>query len=369
MASTALQVQELCDQVVDFLHGSQTDIRSCALVSPAFTAAAQRHLFSDINLVRHFRVYHRLFTVLSAAPHLLAFVRRVQTYPDPDLLARLGEFDFPNLTEFFLMGAGEVCPTRSELSLAANLVGLPSIRSVTLKDMVFHTISDLNLLFETHTTQLDTLILDGSDVLDAETAPSPPLRRVKLNTLRIHDKWPTWPQLLRPDCPFDISALCELEYNSQDLFCAPATLLTSARLSLTTLSTIPRAYNTSPTSPVSIGVADLPALTHLTMTRLHGANWTLLAPLLQSNSIVLLTLVYSPGSFGTDAGLNELSNLRANISVQAFPKLQTVELNVPAGFLGEVRSSSQLQTEVRAALTGWDMGEKLQVVVRLYSRD
>ncbi|KAJ7164245.1 hypothetical protein C8R46DRAFT_1099075, partial [Mycena filopes] len=261
------------------------------------------------------------------------------------------------------MGAGELSPTRSELSLAANLIGLPSIRSVTLKDVVFQTIADLNLLFETHTSQLDTLILDGSDVLDAQTVPGPPLRRVKLNRLCIHDKWPTWPQLLRPHCPFDINALCELEYNSRDLFCAPASLLTSARLSLTTLSTSPRAYNTSATSPAYIAVGDLPALTHLTMTRLHGANWTLLAPLLQSNSIALLSLVYSSGSFGVNAGLIELSTLRTNISVQAFPKLQTVELNVPAGFLGQVRSPRELKTEVRAALTGWDMGEKLRVVV------
>ncbi|KAJ7165407.1 hypothetical protein C8R46DRAFT_1220541 [Mycena filopes] len=365
MASVALHVQELCDQVVDFLHGSQADIQSCALVSPVFTAAAQRYLFRDINLVRHARGCDRLFTILSAAPHLLAFVRRVHTHPEPDVLTRLGESDFPNLTEFLLVGAGKLSPTRSEVSLAANLVGLPSIRSVTLKAVVFQTISDLNLLFDTNTSQLDALILDRSDVLDAETVPSPPLRRVKINKLRIHEEWPTWPWFFHPRCPFDISGLCELEYDTRDLFFAPATLLTSARLSLTTLSISPRAYKTSGTSPLCMAVADLPALTHLRVIRLHGLALTRLAPLLQSDSITLLTLVYSRDNFGPAyARLVELSNLRANISARAFPRLQTVEVNVPAGYLGQVRSPHELQTEVRAALTGWDMEEKLRVVVR-----
>ncbi|KAJ7134165.1 hypothetical protein C8R46DRAFT_1201673 [Mycena filopes] len=334
----------------------QADIRSCALVSPAFTAAAQRHLFCDINLVRH---SDRLFAILAAAPHLLPFVRRVLTYLEPNVLARLVEFSFPNLSKLYLMGADKVSPTRSELSLAANLVGLPSIRAVTLTSIVFQTISDLNLLFETHTSQLDTLILDHSDVLDAGTVPSPPMRRVKLKKLTLCLHSIAWPRLLHPDCPFDISALRELEYDSMELFATPATLLTSTRSSLTALSISPIAFASYGASTVCITVTDLPALTHLTVMHFHGAKWPGLAPQLQSNSVTLLTLMYTE-SFD----LRDANNLRANISVQIFPKLQTVEINVSARFRGQVRSLRELQTEVRAALTGWDLEEKVRVVLR-----
>ncbi|KAJ6574309.1 hypothetical protein B0H19DRAFT_1124166 [Mycena capillaripes] len=49
-APPALEIQEICDYICDFLHESPADLRACSLVSPLFTSSAQHHLFHVIGV-------------------------------------------------------------------------------------------------------------------------------------------------------------------------------------------------------------------------------------------------------------------------------------------------------------------------------
>ncbi|KAJ7027787.1 hypothetical protein C8F04DRAFT_1266572 [Mycena alexandri] len=236
MANTAfIHVQELCQLIVDLLQDSKADLESCALISPAFTAAAQRHLFRDVNLTANGDgLPDRFCAILAIAPHILQLVRRVQTGLEAQVLTQLSKLHFPNLRE--LCFTGNTSP--SGLQLAADLVGLPSICSVTL-DHCFLSIADVTRLFESCTSRLDSLTLDSSTIReDAEGAGpnGPRTRRIKLNRLGIQDIWISWEWLLHPMCSFDIAAIHDLDYNSLALFSPPATILNSSRWTLKKLS-------------------------------------------------------------------------------------------------------------------------------------
>ncbi|KAJ7726767.1 hypothetical protein B0H16DRAFT_1894675 [Mycena metata] len=361
MAQTvSIHIQELCELIVDVLRDSKPDLESCALTSPAFTAAAQRHLFRDINITNG-ALPDRFFAILDAAPHILPLVRRIQTTLREHTLAQLCKLHFPNLRELCFTGE----TSSSGLQLAANLIGLPSIRSVALDDC-FWSIADGIRLFESRTTPLDSLILDtagfGGDAEDP--GPNSPLtRRIKLNRLDIRDRWDTWEWLLHPMSPFDLTAIHDLDYKSSNLFSPPATLLNSSRQALNKLSITHRACNG--VLQLCITVADLPALTHLVVTVRRHLKWEVMVPLLRSNSVVLLTFVmnlriHSTVSSGHSTA--RLAVLRSNLSARAFPKLRTFELKVPAHFFGPGIGWHEVQERVRAALVEWDMYDKLQVV-------
>ncbi|KAJ7726763.1 hypothetical protein B0H16DRAFT_1894673 [Mycena metata] len=362
--SVSVHIQELCELIVGFLQDSRADLESCALVSPAFTLPAQRHLFRDIDITLVGELPDRFFTILAAAPHILPLVRRIRTYFREDVLTQLCDLHFPNLRELSFTGNTSSVSfifTRNTssagLKSAATLVGLPSIRSVTLDDYYFIS-ADVNELFERCTSPLDSLILDTGTIAD-NAEPTAPSRRIKLNRLVIRDRWDTWMWLLHPMSPFDLTAIHELDYNSSNLFSPPATLLNSSRRTLNKLRITEEAYDG--VLPLCIAVADLPALTHLVVTVPAHLKWEVMTcPLLRSDSVVLITFAMHR-NIHSDHSTARLGVLRSNMSAQAFPKLQTVELAVPAHFFGAGIGWQEVQERVRAAMVGWDMYDKLNV--------
>ncbi|KAJ6556043.1 hypothetical protein B0H19DRAFT_1151833 [Mycena capillaripes] len=78
----ALEVQEICDHICDFVDDSRDQLGACSLISPFFTSAAQRHIFRQISITRPStggsdvaRLSRRLRAVLRESPHLLRFIR------------------------------------------------------------------------------------------------------------------------------------------------------------------------------------------------------------------------------------------------------------------------------------------------------
>jgi hypothetical protein len=105
MTPLALQVQEICDYVCDFLHDSRTDLYACSLISHIFISSAQHHIFCEIDLTgpegetlgRARLGSRRLCTVLMESPHLIRFIRRLRIAFERDVLTHLARVQFTHV--------------------------------------------------------------------------------------------------------------------------------------------------------------------------------------------------------------------------------------------------------------------------------
>ncbi|KAJ7676972.1 hypothetical protein DFH06DRAFT_1291809 [Mycena polygramma] len=224
MTPPALQVQEICDHIVDFLREDHPELASCALVSPVFTTSAQRHIFHEISLIvssdvgaskvaRTSRVLH---AVLLESLHLLRFIRRPNVAFDPDVLAFLTGVQFTHLETVFLCGSVSILPrdgTCTTSSLAALLLAAPSVRMVKLTSIVFEDIAGFGALFHQCTTSLDSISMNYVKIPPSPeviAAVIPARELVKITTsqiLNVRDA--AWPA--HPLCPLDFTALEELD--------------------------------------------------------------------------------------------------------------------------------------------------------------
>ncbi|KAJ7694348.1 hypothetical protein B0H17DRAFT_1199219 [Mycena rosella] len=197
-AAVVLQIQELCDYIAHFLDGSCTDLKSCALVSPRLSSAAQRWLFRDVTLLRgcasidspyphHQRnsdgeaaACRRFCSVLAASPHLLPFVRRLRvTFSHEAAVKQLSVVKFPNLAEVvFDRGLG-ACATQASLTAMADIIRLPSIRRVGLLQPTFQKLRDFSRLFAACTPHFESLYIHSLEVhshpRDAVLIPARPV--------------------------------------------------------------------------------------------------------------------------------------------------------------------------------------------------
>ncbi|KAJ7815250.1 hypothetical protein B0H14DRAFT_2848448 [Mycena olivaceomarginata] len=222
-AHTVLRIQEICDYITDFLHSSSTDLNSCALISRLFTAPAQYHLFSDIDATWYrfgdpsvaASASQRLCTVL-LSPHLVCLVRRLRLSLCPEIIVPLAQVRFTRLETLRLEGGPTMARVSDKtLSLAAGIVGLPSIRCVQFVSVVLNDIESLGALFRQRST-LDRLAMDNTIITSASPVQPRPFdagqHRVVLNSVEItdamgtaHDSW-----VVHALCPFDFSAVTNM---------------------------------------------------------------------------------------------------------------------------------------------------------------
>ncbi|KAJ7110619.1 hypothetical protein C8R44DRAFT_261761 [Mycena epipterygia] len=243
MADTVLQTQELCDYITDFLHSS-ADLKSCALVSPQFTASAQRHLFHDIilnpgcsridgyGIRRSFDeagACRRLCLVLKGSPHLTRLVRRLRASLEDEVIKQLATVKFSNLEELFLNRRRGGVSKSSVLLSAAEIIGLPSIRHVGLLFLIFRDMHDLARLFEKCTDQLQALYLDNTSVLPYFDTPDPLAFAQRAKIKRLHfagDRTRKyWAWLLHPLCSFDLTELHDVDGGGMNVFSPASALL------------------------------------------------------------------------------------------------------------------------------------------------
>ncbi|KAJ6537699.1 hypothetical protein B0H19DRAFT_1180685, partial [Mycena capillaripes] len=275
-ARSVLQVQELCDYIVDFLHNHPGTLKSCALVSPRLASSAQHHLFYEIRFGNGVKwsdagACQRFCAVLRTSPHLAPLVHRIRACFTPDVLGQLCEIDFPNLHELALFRPLKDNLVASAVTQAARLIGRPSIRHLKLQDLIFTHVEDVAYLFQHCTHAVDSLALSHIRVNELSTplANNSHHSKLRIKALRIDaimsggsNLW-----LLDPLQPFDLSALEDLDFGG--VF-SPSwlSLIASSRLSIRNLriyaqdAVNPR-YTKNPIPPTLM--ARLTALTHLTI--------------------------------------------------------------------------------------------------------
>ncbi|KAJ7465996.1 hypothetical protein FB451DRAFT_1261553 [Mycena latifolia] len=242
----ALQVQDICNYIADFLHGSPSDLRSCALISQAFTSSAQYHLFRAINLgVSHgmgtitdadqvLPTARRLCAILSTRPHLIPLIRRLSISFDVEILAQFANVHFTHVETLLFCGTRATCHSGRIVSLAAGLTSLPSVRRLKLWNITFQDMPTLRTLFHLRASPLDLLSLDNIEIslppgptatelpqtslapltpIDAVggdmSAPRFMVKGIELGASSPLRQDPTW--LLHPLCPFDFAALTSLD--------------------------------------------------------------------------------------------------------------------------------------------------------------
>ncbi|KAJ7676977.1 hypothetical protein DFH06DRAFT_1122261 [Mycena polygramma] len=221
MTPPALQVQEICDHIVDFLRESHRYLKVCALISPVFTSSAQRQIFREINLVvssyippskrEIVRRGSRLHALLVESPHLLQFIRCLSVVFDPDVLRCLAGVQFANLEAVVLSGPLASFPRRGISSLAAPLLAMPSVRRVKLTSILFDDITIMCTLLHQRTTPLDSLSMEYVDVHTspkARTVSMPEQKLVTIKAFQINLRDHAW--LTHPRCPLDVRSLGEL---------------------------------------------------------------------------------------------------------------------------------------------------------------
>jgi hypothetical protein len=189
-----------------------------------FTAPAQYHLFSDIDATWYrFRdpsvvasTSQRLCTVLLLSPHLVCLVRRLRLSLCPEIIVPFAKVRFTRLETLRLDGGPTMARISDKtLSLAAGIVGLPSIRCVQFVSVVLNDIESLGALFRQRST-LDLLAMDNTVITSASLVQPGPVdagqHRVVLKSVEITDAMGTaydsW--VVHALCPFDFSAVTNI---------------------------------------------------------------------------------------------------------------------------------------------------------------
>ncbi|KAJ7084920.1 hypothetical protein C8R44DRAFT_894030 [Mycena epipterygia] len=176
MTPPALEVQEICDYICDFLHESPTALRASSLVSPVFTSSAQHHLFHVMDLTSggwytsQATRATRMCRILHNSPHLIRFIRRLSINFDQDGLVQLAQVHLTHVETIVLGTSLTTCPPNSALSLVAPLIAAPSVRSIRLLSIVFQDLGGLCTLFHQRTSFFDQISLDNVDVIDRTPA-------------------------------------------------------------------------------------------------------------------------------------------------------------------------------------------------------
>ncbi|KAJ7610737.1 hypothetical protein DFH06DRAFT_1345845 [Mycena polygramma] len=225
MPPQALQIQEICDHICDFLPTATTstyhaDLSACALISPIFTSSAQRHIFRRIALFPSLplnlaRAARSLRSVLQESPHLIRFIRDLSIEANCDVMVPLlAGLQFTHLETFSLIAPIESTPPDyliPILHLVASIIALPSVQNIYLHSLTCD-IASLCALFHQRTATLDSVSLHHvkiTHLLPTATVPASEGARLTVNRLVIFGQTDAaW--LLHPLCPLDFSALEEL---------------------------------------------------------------------------------------------------------------------------------------------------------------
>ncbi|KAJ7138895.1 hypothetical protein C8R46DRAFT_604748 [Mycena filopes] len=216
--ATVFATAELCAYIVDFLHDSVEDLKSCAVVSPAFTYSAQSHLFYEIDLGKlesstpqDEDAYARFRECLDVSPHLCSFVQRLAVQLDADLLAYFIGLPLPRLNTLSLFG-GYAFYVDAGASIAAQyLLSLPSLHTLIV-DACFQESTVLDLLFARCTPTLRTLgfryvnVKSVASLGKPVSAPKPQIKELRL----VHVTRGVTAWLRTPQCPVDVEHIQSL---------------------------------------------------------------------------------------------------------------------------------------------------------------
>ncbi|KAF7337869.1 NmrA domain-containing protein [Mycena venus] len=216
--SNPLDVQELVEYCFDFLHGSKSDLKACALVCRGWVYAAQSQLFAKMDICDSMVDQHRRVAQLleiSQSPHILALVSRLEInlhyLASESFLGAITQFT--RLKEVRISG-NSMASTPGTASLAVGaLLSLTTVQRVELH-CAFPTPSAFLQIWGGCSENVKHLELGSVHVNDFEYdwASSPVLLRskVKLASLRVLYGDFILPWLTTDACPFAFSQLTSL---------------------------------------------------------------------------------------------------------------------------------------------------------------
>ncbi|KAJ7488327.1 hypothetical protein FB451DRAFT_1391270 [Mycena latifolia] len=108
-----LDIQELLDHCIGFLHDSILDLRACTLVSRSWVSPAQSRIFRKLSIGAEYRdpvpnqhVWERLHNILESSPHLIGHIHDVDLYPrslSRETFAAVCNFPFTQLRSAYIM--------------------------------------------------------------------------------------------------------------------------------------------------------------------------------------------------------------------------------------------------------------------------
>ncbi|KAJ7446561.1 hypothetical protein FB451DRAFT_1291588 [Mycena latifolia] len=218
----ALVIAELLEQCIDFLAGSEPDIRdlrACSLVGRSWVRPAQYHIFSTIR-IEHRTVSlpildpraPRLLDILDASPHLIGCISAlyIEVPLAPPNLLRFLNLPFTRLSSLHLGHYTTLLP-EGAVSLK-RLLSAPTLLSLDIGGNVVNREQFLRI-WEHSSPTIKHLALSCNATTD-QTAPyvdSAPRRHIRLDSFEIDSikniEW--W--LGDPRCPLDFSSLRALK--------------------------------------------------------------------------------------------------------------------------------------------------------------
>ncbi|KAJ7184756.1 hypothetical protein C8R46DRAFT_1065066 [Mycena filopes] len=149
-----LDIEELLERCIQYLHCSRRDLKACALVSRSWVYPAQSHLFRAPGVLpqlpqpsRSASTWDHFLQILSHSTHLIRHIRHLYITPKATTLSTLRAIctlQFTHLQSVSLVYLGDLSP--DVVLLLQQLLSLPTLRRLTLACAIAEWESVLNLL-------------------------------------------------------------------------------------------------------------------------------------------------------------------------------------------------------------------------------
>lgn len=205
--------QELIDVIVDFSHGDNQTLRTCALTSRAFVASSQFHLFSRTrlilsdsptreampwNLLGH--TFQKFHSMISLSPHIAPLVTTLEVYFDATYCRRT----IVDTTSFVAVFKSLTSLKRYVVSAGFDSVDLRFCKDESLTRAIFNEVFSVGLV---------ELCLDGIESIPKVDIFSTPEKWSSLKCLSI-----LWSGFQQQDVAWDLSSLESLKVGGVNSF-------------------------------------------------------------------------------------------------------------------------------------------------------
>ncbi|KAF7360851.1 hypothetical protein MSAN_01114500 [Mycena sanguinolenta] len=327
MAASSPLVQELWDEIIDYLHDSRPTLLSCALVCRALVVRAQTHLFRSIVVASHrhpttISVTH-LAEILSLSPHLIDYVCDLYIGRcDAATLMPIVVIAWSRMSAISFVHSSEE-PVAPALDLLSALVSLPTLRKILFysnawtADNLCVALTACNpgisaLAFHSCSPEISDLSVDDNPT----TERSHRLRITHLD-LFFADTIPDF--MMNAACPLDLSGLQHVKVGfSGETHLFP--FLYGLGHTIQSLD-----IDAADAGLDSLDLGSLPGLSHLTVRGQGSAVQHILQRSRESN---VRMICYLLGSWRGSACSPILQSFQSSVLSANMPKLHRVEVKM-----------------------------------------
>ncbi|KAJ7909150.1 hypothetical protein B0H13DRAFT_2015103 [Mycena leptocephala] len=323
MAASSLPVQEIWDEVLDYLHDARKDLLFSALVCRSFVARAQRHLFHSIVIAsnRHQTTIAatELAEILSSSPHLIDYICDLYIGEcDLETLTPIVQVAWSRLRTISLVHDDE--GRTLALNLICTLVSLPALRHISFHGNMWES-NQLHIVLASCNPSVFSLVFracspeipnpDDARILVPRNGPRPRITELELF---FADNIPDF--LMDAACPLDLSGLVHVKFRwSTGAGLYP--FLYSFGHTIQSLD-----IDAADHGVETLDLGSIPALTHLSLRGMGNAlQWTME----RSRPSNVRTICYCLASWTGTTGLKAVEPW---ILAAKMPALQRVDVKV-----------------------------------------